>query len=184
MAIKTTAGNIVKFLGLPQDLRENILNAILGNSTDGKVTINPAKVCYIGLSSTDPGTAVTEPTDTNYKRIKLGEMPTGSGSTWKSDFLTITGTQAVNSGIQKEIKFNRALSAWTEEYPYFFLTSTASGSTGLMAWGGLSKPITVDAKNIVPLFEEDKFRLHFPAPGEVEALVDAAAEADKEPDEE
>ncbi len=180
MAIKTTAGNGVKFLGLSQTLRESLLKAILGNSTDGKVTVNTAKVCYIGLSSTDPEAAVTEPTDENYKRIKLGEMPTGSGSTWKSDFLTITGAQAVNSGVQKEIKFNRSLAAWTETYPYFFLSSSVSGSTGLMAWGELTEPITVDAKNVVPLFEEDKFRIYFPAPGEVETLVDAAATADAE----
>lgn len=178
MSIKTTAGNNVKFLGLSESLRESLLKAILGNSSDGKVTVNTAKVCYVGLSSTDPATAVTEPTDANYKRIKIGE--TASGGAFKSDYLTITGAQAVNSGIQKEIKFNRSLGAWTEAYPYFFLSSAASGSTGLMAWGELSEPITVDAKNVVPLFEEDKFRLYFPAPGEVETLVDDAAEADKE----
>ena len=180
MAITTTKGNGVKFLGLSQTIRENLLKAILGNSTAGTVSVNPAKVCYLGLSSTDPETAVTEPADANYKRIKIGEKPTGSGSTWKSDFLTITGAQAVNSGVQKEIKFNRSLGAWTGTYPYFFLTFLASGNTAstLLAWGELTEPITVSAKNVVPLFEEDKFRLYFPAPGEVETLVDAAAEAD------
>lgn len=180
MAINTTAGNSVKFLGLSQSVRESLLKAILGNSSDGKVTVNTAKVCYVGLSSTNPETSVTEPTDANYKRIKIGETPTGSSTSWKSDYLTITGTQAVNSGVQKEIKFNRSLSAWTGTYPYFFLSSTASGNTGLMAWGELTEPVKVEAKNVVPLFEEDKFRLYFPAPSEVEGLVDAAASADAE----
>lgn len=183
MAINTTKGNGVKFLGLSQTLRENLLKAILGNSSDGKVTVNAAKVCYVGLSRTNPETAVNEPSDANYKRIKIGETPSGSGTSWKSDFLTITGAQAVNSGVQKEIKFNRSLGPWSEEYKYFFLSSSASGNTGLMAWGELTEPITVDAKNVVPLFEEDKFRIYFPAPSEVEGLVDAAAEADTEPTE-
>lgn len=184
MAINTTAGNSVKFLGLSQSVRESLLKAILGNTSDGKVTVNTAKVCYVGLSSTNPETAVTEPTDANYKRIKLGEGGgSGSSPSWKSDYLTITGAQAVNSGVQKEIKFNRSLAAWTGTYPYFFLSSAASGNTGLMAWGELTEPITIDAKNVVPLFEEDKFRLYFPAPSEVEALVDAAAAADAEPTE-
>lgn len=180
MAINTTKGNGVKFLGLSLDLRENLLKAILGNSSDGKVTVNTPKVCYVGLSSTNPETKVTEPTDANYKRVKIGESASGSGSTWKSDFLTVTGAKAVNSGVQKEIKFNRSLGAWSGAFPYFFLSSANSGSTGLMAWGELTEPITVDAKNVVPLFEEDKFRIYFPAPSEVEGLVDAAAEADKD----
>ena len=82
--------------------------------------------------------------------------------------------------MQKEIKFNRSLDAWPGTYTYFFLSSAASGSTGLLAWGELTEPITVSAKNVVPLFEEGKLRLYFPAPGEVETLVDAAAEADSE----
>ncbi|MBQ8429079.1 MAG: hypothetical protein IJX30_03170 [Clostridia bacterium] len=178
MAIKTTAGNTVKFLGLTQSLRESLLKAILGGSSDGKVTVNTPKVCYVGLSSTNPETAVTEPTDANYKRIKIGETG-GSAGTVKSDYLTITGTTAVNSGVQKEIKFNRSLGAWTGTYPYFFLSSSETGNTGLMAWGEMTEPITVSAKNVVPLFEEDKFRLYFPAPSEVETLVDAAAAADE-----
>ena len=70
------------------------------------------------------------------------------------------------------------LGAWTETYPYFFLSSAETGTSGLMAWGELAEPITVSAKNVVPLFEEDKFRLYFPKPSEVESLVDAAATAD------
>ncbi len=124
---------------------------------------------------------MNEPTDANYNRIKLGEMSTGTNATWKSDFLTITGAQAVNSGVQKEIKFNRSLAAWPGAYPYFFLSSSATGNNGIMAWGELTEPITVDAKNVVPLFEEDKFRIYFPTPSEVEGLVDTAAEADEEP---
>ena len=173
MAIQTTAGNKVKFLGLTPTLRANILKAILGDGSS--VAVNSPGVCYVGLSSTDPATAVTEPTDDNYRRIKIGEK---TGNTWHSDYLTVTGAQAVNSGIQKEIKFNRSLGAWTGSYPYFFLTSAATGSAGLMAWGELTEAITVEAKNVVPLFEEDKFRLYFPAPGEVETLTDNAAAAD------
>ena len=180
MAIKTDNGNSVKFLGLTQNLRESLLKAILGGSSDGKVTVNTAKTCYIGLSSTNPETAVTEPQDANYKRIKIGETSGSSGNvTVKSDYLTVEGATAVNSGVQKEIKFNRSLAAWPGTYPYFFLSSSASGNIGLMAWGELTEPIEVTAKNVVPLFEEDKFRLYFPAPSEVETLVDAAATADQ-----
>lgn len=180
MAITTTNGNNVKFLGLTQSLREQLLKAILGGSADGKVTVNTAKVCYIGLSSTDPGTAVTEPADENYERIKISEASgTGSSVTIKSDYLTITGAQAVNSGMKKEIKFNRALSAWADTYPYFFLSYSPSGSTGLMAWGKLSEPVAVTVKDLIPMFKENKFRLYFPTPGEVETLVDEAAAADQ-----
>ena len=180
MAINTSAGNEVKFLGLSSTLRASLLKAILGNSTDGKVTVNTAKVCYVGLSKTDPGTSVSEPNDANYTRIKIGETPSGSGATWKSDFLTITGAKAVNSGVQKEIKFNRSLGAWTDSYPYFFLADAVKNGN-IMAWGKMTEPVTVGAKNVVPLFEEDKFRLYFPDPSEVEGLVDDAAEADTEP---
>ncbi|MCM1024781.1 MAG: hypothetical protein NC395_12105 [Prevotella sp.] len=181
MAISTTSGKEVKFLGLSSTLRADLLKAILGNSSDGKVTVNTAKVCYLGLSSTDPENGIAEPSDTNYKRIKLsGTDGTGSSAKWASDYLTISGTTAVNSGVQKEIKFNRSLGAWSEPYKYFFLSSAATGSGGLLAWGELTEPITVDAKNVVPLFEEDKFRLYFPAPTEVEGLVDAAAAEDAE----
>lgn len=182
MAITTTNGNSVNFLGLSKTIRESLLKAILGNSTDGKVTVNTAKACYVGLSSTNPETSVTEPGDVNYKRVKIGETPSGSGSTWKSDYLTVDGAAAVNSGVKNEIKFNRSLGAWTETYPYFFLSSSATGTAGLMAWGELTEPITVTAKNVVPLFEEGKFRLYIPSPGELEGLVDAAAEADEEQD--
>lgn len=181
MAIKTTAGNDVKFLGLSESLRASLLRTILGKSSDGKITVNTAKVCYLGLSSTNPETSITEPEDENYKRIEIGKNTGNNESSWVSDYLTITGTNAVNSGIQKEIKFNRSLGAWEGTYPYFFLSSTPTKNStlGLMAWGEMTEPITVDAMNVVPLFEEDKFRLYFPAPSEAEQLVDAAAEADK-----
>ena len=175
MAINTTNGNEVKFLGLSATIREALLNAILGNTTDGKATVNTALKCYIGLSSTNPETAVTEPPDANYQRVLLGKRT--SGSTWTSDYLTITGASAVNEGIKNEIKFNRSLSAWDVAYPYFILCDSDIGGN-VMAWGALKEPITVDAKNVVPLFEENKFRLYFPAPSEVEEIVDNAAEAD------
>lgn len=174
MAINTTNGNEVKFLGLSATIREALLNAILGNTTDGKATVNIKMQCYVGLSSTNPETAVTEPSDANYQRVLIGKR---SGSAWSSDFLTISGASAVNEGIKNEIKFNRSLSAWDASYPYFILCDSDIGGN-VMAWGALKEPITVDAKNVVPLFEENKFRLYFPAPSEVEEIVDNAAGAD------
>lgn len=179
MAITTSAGNGVKFLGLSQTIRDSLLKAILGNSANGTITVNTAKICYVGLSSTDPETKITEPSDANYKRIVLGETPAGSGATWKSEYLTVSNATAINSGVKNEIKFNRSLEAWSGSYPYFFLASSASGSTGLLAWGELTEPITVSAKNVVPLFEENKFRLYFPTPATAESVVDAAADADQ-----
>ena len=170
------------FQGLSQGIRESLLRAILGNNSNGgSITVNTERKCYVGLSSTNPETSVTEPTDNNYKRILIGSgSGSGGSASWYSDYLTITGAQAVNSGIQKEIKFNRSLGVWTGTYPYFFLSSAETGTSGLMAWGELTEPITVSAKNVVPLFEEDKFRLYFPKPSEVESLVDAAATADSD----
>lgn len=174
MAINTTNGNEVKFLGLSATIREALLNAILGNTTDGKATVNIKMQCYVGLSSTNPETSVTEPSDANYQRVLIGKR---SGSAWSSDFLTISGASAVNEGIKNEIKFNRSLSAWDASYPYFILCDSDIGGN-VMAWGALKEPITVNAKNVVPLFEENKFRLYFPAPSEVEEIVDNAAGAD------
>ena len=180
MAIKTEKNNEVKFLGLSAGIREALLNAILGNSTNGTVTINTARKCYLALSSTNPETAVTEPSDANYRRVKLSGIPDNGSGSWSSDYLTIKKAEAVNDGIAKEIKFNRSLAPWEQSYPYFVLYDSKTGGN-LLAWGELTDPITVEAKNVVPLFEEGKFRLYFPAPSEVETLVDAAAAADAKP---
>lgn len=169
MSINTTAGNTVKFLGMSATLRAGILRAILGYDT-GSVSVNSGKQCWVGLSSTDPAVSVTEPTDANYTRVRLAL----NGA---SDYLTITGASAANSGSKKEIKFNRSLGAWEGSYPYFVLYTAQTAGT-LMAWGELTTPITVTAKDVVPLFEEDKFRICFPTPGEVESFVDTAAAAD------
>ena len=209
MSINTTAGNAVKFLGLSDSIRADLLKAMLGAAVGGKVTINVLHRCYIGLSCTEPngdGSNITEPTDWNYKRVKLSY---GTASTngqgvetscvFNSDYLTLDGDTAKNekknsdgTRIPTEIKFNRSTEAWKktdredlEQYSYFFLSTAenapSSGKeTGMMAWGELTEPITVEAKNVVPLFEEGKFRLHFPTPADVESIVDAAAAADAE----
>ena len=179
MAIQTTAGNTVKFLGLSKALRGKLLKAIIcGGSAGNSVSINTTSSCYIGLSSTNPDESVTEPTDPNYRRILLSKYTTK----YESDYITISedGTSAINSGMQKEIKFNRSTQAWSGTFKYFFLADSATGTTNIMAYGELTNPITITAKDIGPLFEEDKFRIYFPAPDEVETLVDAAATADTE----
>lgn len=209
MSINTTAGNAVKFLGLSDPLRKDILKAILGAALNGQVTINASHKCYIGLSKTLPkgdGTNITEPADWNYTRVLLSEGEvTKSGATetavkFASAYLTLDGDTAKNekkdsegNRIPTEIKFNRSTEPWMaddgesfQEYKYFFLSKNAakieSGAAelGLLAWGELTEPITVEAINVVPLFEEGKFRLHFPEPSEVEQIVDEAAAADAE----
>lgn len=204
MAIKTDNGNAVKFLGLSNTIRANLLEALLGGAVEGKAEINTANVCYLGLSSTEPsgdGTGISEPSDLNYRRVKLswGEEKTTNGKTsvtLKSDYLNVAGianAQAVNERgteeepIPSEIKFNRSLGAWDVPMKYFFITTSKEASEDsaedLLAWGELTEPITVTAKNVVPLFEDGKFRLYFPTPGKVEEIVDAATEADEEPTE-
>ena len=205
MSINTSAGNAVKFLGLSDSIRTNLLKAVLGAAVDGALVVNKDHVCYLGLSATEPagdGSNIKEPTDWNYKRIKLSYgIQTTSGSnkicTFGSDYLTLDGVSAKNekqdsegNKIPTEIKFNRSTVAWKkadseefEQYKYFFLSTApsapASGNeTGMLAWGELKEPITVEAKNVVPLFEEGKFRLHFPTPADVESIVDSAAAAD------
>lgn len=170
--ITSPQGKEVKFLGLSDTLRQNILKAILGN-INGQITINSTNSCWLGLSSTNPNTSISEPSDPNYRRIKLGQS---NNNPW-SDFLTITGTHAVNSGIKNEIKFNRSTEAWSNQYPYFFL-STSSTADSMMAYGLLNTPVSVTAVDVVPLFEENKFNLYFPAPDEIENIVNNQTIAD------
>ena len=206
MSINTTAGNIVKFLGIADSIRNEIMKALLGATINGKADVNSSHLCYLALSSTEPGgdgSNITEPTDWNYARVLLskGEVTkNGSAETsvaFKSDYLTLDGDTAKNerqdsdgNRIPTEIKFNRSTEAWMaangesfEKYKYFFLSKAAKAptigkETGLLAWGELTEPITVEAINVVPLFEEGKFRLYFPTPSKVEEIVDKAAEAD------
>ena len=261
MAIKTEKGNAVKFLGMSDTIREDLLKAILGSTLNGAITVNEQHKCYLGLSSTEPkgdGSNIAEPTDWNYTRLLLSSGGE-NGVTFTSDYLTLDGDTAINerkdsagNRISTEIKFNRSTEAWLKEdgetpteYKYFFMAKAkkrvlhkvtvsdgvytemistvspaaintmpgvkttlmvdgkavldnqvysyqdgeqtlycaAAKESGLMAWGELKEPITVGAKNVVPLFEEGKFRLYFPAPGEVETIVDAAAAADAVPTE-
>lgn len=177
MAITTSNGKIVKFLGFPSNIRMGILKELLGLGTEssrGAVIINSARQCWLGLSSTDPASGeVSEPTsDANYSRVKIGADGT-------SEYLSVTDdghgySNGAIEGDQKEIKFNRSLGAW-DSCPYFVLYDAKTNGT-LLAWGELVEPIVVTAKDTVPLFEDGKFRLYFPSPNEVEGLVDAAAE--------
>lgn len=209
MSINTTAGNAVKFLGFSDPIRKEVLKAMLGAALNGKVDINAGHLCYLGLSRTEPmgnGTNINEPTDWNYARVLLSEgKVTKNGTsetsvTFSSAYLTLDGDTAKNERqdseghrIPTEIKFNRSTEPWMaddgenfQEYKYFFLSKNpgplngSSTDLGLLAWGELKEPITVKAINVVPLFEEGKFRLHFPTPTDVESIVDAAAAADAE----
>ena len=148
---------------------------------------------YLTLSSVEPmpdGSNVIEPStidedtgecdDPNYARFQLA-----NGGV--SQFLTICNADtdpagndgrnvnvvaAVNAAMQQEIKFNRSTKAWAKTYPYFALyTHPTDGQ--IIAWGELTNPIEVTQADVVPLFEEGKFRLFFPAPNEVETQIDA-----------
>lgn len=148
---------------------------------------------YLALSSTEPaadGSNVTEPDavdattgvcdEPNYARFPLAYNGI-------SQFLTICNAEtdpagndgrnvnvvaAVNAAMQQEIKFNRSTQAWSKTYPYFALfTHPTDGK--IIAWGKLTNAVEVTQADVVPLFEEGKFRLFFPAPNEVEAQIDA-----------
>lgn len=91
---------------------------------------------------------------------------------------------AINSARQQEIKFNRSTkypdpereAGWRLDYNYFALMTgpgTEKYPGRLIAWGKLTEPIKVKDADVVPLFEEGKFRLFFPAPNEVERTIDA-----------
>lgn len=149
---------------------------------------------YLTLSSVEPlpdGSNVIEPgtvdeetgscDEPNFTRFQLA-----NGGV--SKFLTICNAEtdpagndgrnvnvvaAVNAAMQQEIKFNRSTKAWANTYPYFALyTHPTEGK--IIAWGKLTNPIEVTQADVVPLFEEGKFRLFFPAPNEVETQIDAA----------
>ena len=90
-----------------------------------------------------------------------------------NDGRNVNVVAAVNAAMQQEIKFNRSTKAWANTYPYFALyTHPTEGK--IIAWGKLTNPIEVTQADVVPLFEEGKFRLFFPAPNEVETQIDAA----------
>lgn len=79
---------------------------------------------------------------------------------------------AINAAMQQEIKFNRSTKAWANKYTHFALyTHPTEGQ--IIAWGKLTTEIEVKQADVVPLFEEGKFRLFFPAPSEVETQIEA-----------
>lgn len=148
---------------------------------------------YLTLSSTEPnadGTNVIEPStvdestgvcdEPNYARFPLANDGI-------SKYLTICNAEtdpagnegrnvkvvaAINAAMQQEIKLNRSTKAWSRTYTHFALyTHPTEGK--IIAWGKLTNPITVSQADVVPLFEEGKFRLFFPAPNEVEGQMDA-----------
>lgn len=174
MSITTTSGKTVRFLGFTSAIRMGLLDALLGKNS-GALTVNSTKKCYLGLSKIDPGTnseTYSEPTDENYKRIELANAGV-------SDFLE-RNKYGYKNPLLKEIKFNRSLSAWADEYPYFILVTTETTGTGtLLAWGEMDTPIKVEAENVVPLFQEQDFKLYWPTPNEAEALADGTDDTDE-----
>lgn len=152
---------------------------------------------YLTLSSTEPmpdGSNVIEPStvdsstgtcdEPNFARFLLANggvskyltiCNAGTGLD-ENDGRSVNVVAAINAAMQQEIKFNRSTAAWSKAYPYFALfTHPTDGK--IIAWGKLTNEIVVDQADVVPLFEEGKFRLFFPAPNEVEAQMDAAADS-------
>lgn len=144
---------MANYLGLKENIRASIINAIFGLG-GGTVTIPTSKGAFLTLSSTNPATALTEPSteDTNYQRFPI-----------TSKEIQITGTTAK---CIDEIKFRRSTKAWENTYSYFAICSDLTSPNSVVAWGTLETPITVSAANIVPLFEPDSFVISFPSPAE------------------
>lgn len=148
------------YLGLNEDIRKAIIKELvgLGSSESSSVNIKSRSNAWLTISSTDPGEVLTEPSveDSNYKRFQLSEKGV-------SNFIKLENTGATAKS-KDEIKFRRSTTAWQNSYPYFAICSSETGTSmsNIVAWGLLETPVTVNAENIVPLFEPDSFVISFP----------------------
>lgn len=133
--------------------KNTILNGLVGrNSTFGNDV-------YVGLSSTDPATTVTEPRFGGYTRVLVGHY-------------NQEGTQkfgAPDNGTIKNddfIYFPESTGSWGDELKYFVLYTAATGGTlvgyGLLESGGTPTPITVSAEKTVVMFRPNTLVISIP----------------------
>lgn len=135
----------------------NTKNAIL-NGLVGRSSVFGSSV-YVGLSSTDPATAVTEPVGGGYSRVLVGTY--SQSGTYKF------GTPA--NGVVKNsefIYFPESTGSWGDELKYFVLYTASTGGTllgyGLLESNGVATPVKVEAEKTVVMFRPDALVISIP----------------------
>lgn len=102
----------------------------------------PEAVYYLGLSSTDPATNITEPgPETNYARCAIDNNANNWGDVATGEFSLANKTA---------FSFNVLNQAYTPGVTHWFLSDTASGSN-ILYYGELAKsrPMPEDSQVIV-----------------------------------
>ena len=124
------------------------LNNMLGYNTIGS---SSQSTYYLALSTTDPGTQLTEPSDSHYQRQNIR---TGYGSSKTSPAFTVsaydTSTQSATATNAYDIVFPKATTTWGT-ITHFAICDSSTGSS-VVAWGALTSSISPTA-NTVPIIE-------------------------------
>ena len=139
--------------------KNTILNGLTGRANTFGNSV------YVGLSSTDPATTVTEPRFGGYARVLIG--------TYQSSGTHKFGTP--ENGIVKNdefIYFPESTGAWgnssgvADELKYFVLYTAVTGGTligyGLLESGGTPTPITVSEEKTVVMFRPNTLVISIP----------------------
>lgn len=118
------------------------------SSSNQSYYIAPYPVLYVGLSTTDPATAITEPTDANYARVAIyNAKNTASYNRFKyknnSDAI-VTNEQTMD--------FGEATAAWGN-ITHYAIFDSAAGTTPLIH-GALTTPKAVASGDVVALRRE------------------------------
>ena len=128
----------------------NVKNTILSGLVGRGSTF--ASSVYVGLSSTDPATAVTEPTGNGYERVLVGTY--NQSGTYKFG-------EVKDGAIKNDefIYFPESNGSWGAKLHYFVLYSAETGGEllayGLLASGGTATPIEVTEPRTVVMFRPD-----------------------------
>lgn len=127
---------------LSNSVKAGIINCLNGKAQGFNASSNG--VVYVGLSTTTPsadGTGITEPSDTNYKRVLLG-MPAQSGTQKMSSATSSTPT----SENTEPILFDKALTDWGTITHVVFFSAQTSGT--FLGWSALTTSVSVQTGNV------------------------------------
>lgn len=128
------------------NVKNTILNGLVGRGSTFASSV------YVGLSSTDPATAVTEPTGNGYERVLVGTY--NQSGTYK--FGAPSNDEVKNSDF---IYFPESAGSWGATLTHFVLYSAATGGNllayGLLASGGTATPIEVTEPRTVVMFRPE-----------------------------
>ena len=124
---------------LSNNLKQKIVNMVTGRLNS--VSISQV---FVGLSTTTPsgdGTNITEPSDTAYKRVMLGNS--GQSLTQKMSAATDATPSSANT---EPILFDKATSSWGTITHVVFYDAQTSGN--FLGYAALNSSVSVSSGNV------------------------------------